>query len=299
MKQQSQPNTQNKLLTAAAIPAFNEEKYIGTIVLKARQYVDEVIVVDDGSTDQTAKIARLAGATVLQHPQNMGYGAAIRTILAEGKKREFNALVVLDGDSQHNPDEIPLVLSPLGEGFDLVIGSRAQQKDNIPGYRRVGQKVIGGASRVLSGENLTDSESGFRAFSKKALQLLDLKENGMAVSAETISNATEKGLKITERPISITYTGDSSTLNPVVHGLGVMGRIAVMISERKPLFFFGVGGLILILIGLIAGFRAIGLVFQGSPALNGYSLVSGVLLIIGIFSSFTGIILHTLMRRNS
>lgn len=299
MKQPSQSPRQNRPKVAAAIPAFNEEKYIGTVVLKTRQYVDETIVVDDGSTDQTAKVARLAGATVIQHQQNKGYGASIKTLLSEARKKDIGILVLLDGDSQHNPDEIPELIKPISEGFDLVIGSRAQQKKNIPGYRRIGQGVIANFSRVLSGKNLSDSESGFRAFSRKALDLLELKENGMAISAETISRATEKGLKITERPISITYTEDGSTLNPVVHGMGVVGRIIAMISERRPLFFFGVGGAILVTFGAIAGIEAFSIVLSGGGAITGYALVSVLLLVIGVFSVFTGIILNTLIKRKS
>ncbi len=297
MKQPSQSPRQSKPKVAAAIPAFNEEQYIGTVVLKTRQYVDEIIVVDDGSTDQTANIARLAGATVIQHKHNQGYGATIKTLLAEAKKRDIGILVLLDGDAQHNPDEIPELIEPISEGFDLVIGSREQQKNDIPGYRRIGQKVIARFSGILSGNNLSDSESGFRVFSRKAIDLLELKENGMAISAETISRATEQGLKITERPISVRYTEDGSTLNPVVHGLGVMGRIIVMISERRPLFFFGVGGAILVILGLLAGIRALSIILGGGGALSGWSLASFLLLVIGVFSVFTGIILNTLIKR--
>jgi glycosyltransferase involved in cell wall biosynthesis len=178
MKHPFQSSQQSRPRVAAAIPAFNEEKYIGTIVLKTRQYVDETIVVDDGSSDQTARVARLAGATVVQHQQNRGYGVSIQTLLTEAKKKDIGILVLLDGDFQHNPDEIPELIKPISEGFDLVIGSREQQKKNIPPYRRVGQKVIARFSRTLSGEELTDSESGFRAFSRKAIELLELKENG-------------------------------------------------------------------------------------------------------------------------
>ena len=297
MKQPSHSSQESRPKVVAAIPAFNEEKYIGTVVLKARQYVDEVIVVDDGSTDQTANVARLAGATVIQHKQNKGYGASLQTILAEAKKKDLNIFVLLDADSQHNPDEIPRLIKPISEGFDLVIGSREQQRGNIPRYRRFGQRVISYFSRVLSRERLFDSESGFRVFSPKAIAVLELRENGMAVSAETIAKAAEKGLKITERPISVRYTRDSSTLHPVIHGFEVVGRIIAMISERRPLFFFGLGGVIMIVLGFLAGLRVLNIAFGGGGIATGTALVSILLVIIGVFSVFTGIILYTLARR--
>ncbi|MEE8419023.1 MAG: glycosyltransferase [Dehalococcoidales bacterium] len=297
MKKSSGSSNQDRPRIAAAIPAFNEESYIGTIVLKTSQYVDETIVVDDGSTDRTADVARLAGATVIQHGHNRGYGASIKSLLAEAKKRNFDILVLLDADSQHNPDEIPELIKPISEGYDLVIGSRYEQKENIPRYRRIGQKVIGYFSKVLSGENLSDSESGFRVFSRKAINMLELQENGMAISAETIARAAEKGLKITERPISIRYTADGSTLNPVVHGFSVLGRIIVMISEKRPLFFFGIGGVVSIILGILAALRAFSIVMGGGGAVSGYTLIAILLFFIGVLSIFTGIILNVLIKR--
>jgi glycosyltransferase involved in cell wall biosynthesis len=297
MKQSSQFSNQNRPKVAAAIPAFNEEKYIGTIVLKTRQYVDEVIVVDDGSSDQTAEVAKLAGATVIRHERNRGYGASVQTLLAEAKKKDLNILVLLDADAQHNPDEIPDLIKPISDGFDLVIGSRVQGGSNVPRYRRIGQRVISYFSHILSGQKVSDSESGFRVFSRKAIDSLELKENGMAVSAETIAKVAEKGLKITERPISIRYTEDGSTLNPVVHGFEVLRRVIAMISERRPLFFFGVGGIILITLGLLAGIRVVSIVSQGGGLAMGTALISILLLVIGVFSVFTGIILDVVIRR--
>jgi len=280
-----------------AIPAYNEERYIGSVILKAQQYADEVIVLDDGSIDGTSEIARLAGATVMRHEENKGYGAAIQSLLAEAKKKNPDILVLLDADSQHNPEDIPPLIEPILEGFDLVVGSREQQRVKIPAYRRIGQRVLSYLSGILSRKQLSDSESGFRVFSKKAITVLEPRENGMAVSAETIADAAEKGLKITEVPISIVYTKDGSTLNPIRHGLGVLARILAMISERRPLFFFGLGGSILATLGLIAGVMTLNILSAGGIMPTGTALLSVLLLTIGVFSIFTGIILHTLAGR--
>lgn len=280
-----------------AMPAYNEERYIGTLVLKARKYTDEVMVIDDGSTDGTAEISSLAGAIVIKHPENKGKGVAIQRILDDVKKTPPDVLVLLDADSQHNPDEIPRLIKPVLEGYDLVIGSRKDVKKSIPFYRRIGQKILLQLTRILARNRITDSESGFRAFSRRAITELKLSQKGFAVESEMIAVAEEKGLKITEVPISVKYTKDGSTLNPVRHGLGVLTQIMAMISERKPLFFFGIVGGILALAGLLAGIRTLNIIQDSGVMPIGTVLLSVLFFIVGIFCIFTGIILHTLSRR--
>ena len=281
----------------AAVPAYNEEKYVGTIVLKTRQYASEVIVLDDGSTDQTAHVARLAGALVIRHQQNKGKGASIRMLLAEARKRNPDVLVLLDADSQHNPDEIPVLIKPISEGFDLVIGSREQQRHNIPPYRRIGQRLLSYFSGILSGERQLDSECGFRALSRKAIAELKLEQTGFAIETEMIAAATDSGLRITQVPISAIYTKDGSTMNPVAHGLGVLSRIITMISERKPLVFFGVTGLTLVAVGAIAAARVLHIFSMGGVIPIGTALLAVLFLNVGIFTVFTGMILSILARR--
>lgn len=276
------------------MPAFNESKYIGTLVLDTRQYVDEVIVIDDGSSDDTSKIASLAGATVVSHPINQGYGAAIVSIFNETRKRDPDILIILDADSQHNPGDIPRIIQPILDGNDVVIGTRDKQASKIPLYRRFGQKVISGSLKFLSKNPLSDSECGFRAFSRKAIASLNLQENGMAVSAETVAEAFHLGLKVTQVPVSVTYGKDSSTLNPVTHGLGVFTRVLIMISERRPLFFFGLAGVIIILAGLVAGVVTIRLYSQSGVVSTPWSLIAVFLIILGVISIFNGLTLYTM-----
>jgi len=121
----------------------------------------------------------------------------------------------------------------------------------------------------------------------------------MAVSAETIAAAAEKGLNVTQIPISAIYTKDGSTLKPVPHGLGNLAWIVSMISERRPLFFFGIAGAILIVLGILAGINVLTTLSSTGQMLAGTAIISALLLIIGIFSIFTGIILNRLSKRNS
>ena len=281
----------------AALPAYNEGKYIGSLVLQAKQYVDKVVVVDDGSTDHTSKVAELAGAIVVRHVENKGYGSAIRRILAEAKKQNADILVILDADSQHNPEEIPSLIKGITEGFDIVIGSREMQRNVIAPYRRMGQKVLLRLTRIASRRKLSDTESGFRAYSRKAIATLELKEKGMAVSSEIVSEATAKELKITEVPISVIYTKDGSTLNPVRHGFGVLHRIIVMISERRPLLFFGLLGSVLMVFGAVAGIGVLRVYYGSQIFAIGSALITILLITIGMLSIFTGVILDVLVRR--
>ena len=297
MTQQTRGTQQTELKVLAGICAYNEARYLGTIVLQARQYVDEVIVVDDGSTDNTAMVAELAGATVIRHTENRGKGVAIQSILAEAKRRNPGVLVLLDADAQHDPSEIPVLAKPISEGFDLVIGSREAQKDRTPRYRRIGQKVIFRSSRLASKTNIVDSESGYRALSPKAIKKLDLKAQGFGIESEMIANAADKKLKITEVPISNIYTKDGSTLHPIRHGIDVLSRIIIMISQRRPLFFFGLAGGILLVIGLIIGIRVINVAATTGELAIGSTILTTLFIIAGILTIFTGIILNALGRR--
>lgn len=216
----------------AAMPAYNESRHIDAMVRRASRHVDEVIVLDDGSTDGTSEIAQSSGATVLRQNKNQGKGAAIRRIIAEAGRRHSDVLVLLDADGQHDPNEIPRFVKSISAGYDLVIGSRQAEAHKTPPYRRLGQRILLCATRTLTGVRLTDSESGFRALSAKAIAELTLKEKGFAIETEMIAEAAAKGLKITEIPIANIYTADGSTQNPVRHGFSVLFRIVVMMVKK-------------------------------------------------------------------
>lgn len=226
----------------AVIPCYNEGPFIGEVVSKARKYVDLVIVVDDGSHDGTAEAARAAGALVVKHTFNRGYGEAIRSCFEAAKANDADILVILDGDGQHNSAEVARLLAPILNGrADLVIGSRfLGGRSSVPRYRRFGIGVITFLFNLGSRVKVSDSQSGFRAYSRRILDVFSLTEKGMGISVELLIKARGKGFIIQEVPISCSYHAKSSTLNPVRHGLGV--ALTVMKLRFKNLLRRSIGG---------------------------------------------------------
>ena len=211
----------------AIIPAYNEEKALADVIGKTLGHVDEVIVVDDGSSDKTSEVAIGAGARVIKHSVNLGKGEALQS----GFKAIGNdsIIITIDGDGQHNPSEIPDLVRPIIEdGADLVNGSRYMNgpEENTPAYRRVGQKVLDIATNISAGTKVTDSQSGFRAFSPKSKNVFRFKDTGFGIESEMLVDASEAGLKIVEVPITVRYDLDGSTKDPITHGVGVLFNIA-------------------------------------------------------------------------
>lgn len=229
-RQRSQP------AIIAAIPCLNEKDFIGGIVTRTSQYVDRVIVIDDGSSDGTAGVARAAGAEVIGHKVRKGAGAATRSGFEAARANNADILVTIDGDGQHNPDEIPRLLAAVVKNkADLVIGSRfLKAETNMPGYRKFGIDVITWLYNLGSKAKITDSQSCFRAHSRRLIDTVDITEDGFGFSVEVLIKARKKNLVITEVPISCLYHPQGSSLNPVVHGLGVAWKvIKLRLSLRK------------------------------------------------------------------
>jgi glycosyltransferase involved in cell wall biosynthesis len=244
-----------KAFVVACIPAYNEELTIAKVVLRARRHVDRVIVCDDGSTDMTAELAEACGAELIRHERNMGYGAAIGSLFRKAREIGADIMVTLDADGQHDPDDIPRLIEPILNGeADIVIGSRflADERE-IPMYRKVGIRIINYVMRMKIGR-LSDTQSGFRAYSKRALEVLKPTENGMAVSTEILLKAEEFGLSIREVPVKILYNVEkSSKMNPIIHGLDVILGTIKHMSIKHPLMFYGIPGVISLLVALISG----------------------------------------------
>lgn len=283
----------------AILPAFNEEISIGSMVLHAREHAERVLVVDDGSSDRTAEIARFAGAEVIRHPKNMGKGVALRTGFALAGQNGAKVIVTMDTDGQHDPEEIPKLVAPILQGeADMVNGSRyIYGKDrNTPFYRRIGQKVLDKATNLNCGLHITDTQSGFRAFSKKSLGVFGFKSNGLAIESEMLMDAANAGLKIKEVGIGVRYDVDCSSENPVSHGIKVLVKVLEDIELNKPLFYFTVPGMLCSVVGLAMGMVFLQDFYQGRELRFGPTLLMIILTLVGVFMTFTGIILHTMAK---
>jgi len=233
MPQSSQPSKAMRLKTIAAIPCFNTDRFIADVVSRAKKHVDEVIVIDDGSHDNTSEVARAAGALVITHEINRGYGESINSCFEAAKTRAADTLVIFDGDGQHNPDELSKVIAPiLNRQADIVIGSRfLSGQTNMPRYRKFGIDVITFLYNFGFKAKVSDAQSGFRAFNRKVLDAFTPTEKGMGLSVEILIKAREKGFTIKEAPISCLYHPTSSSLNPIIHGLSVVFAVIRLRSK--------------------------------------------------------------------
>ena len=279
----------------ACIPAYNEEQHIQEVIKKSLPHVDKVVVCDDGSTDNTAKIAKDAGAIVISQ-KNQGYGAAIATLFNYARKENAQIMITLDGDGQHNPDQIPLLTNAIiTHNVDVAIGSRfLDDTTHASGYRKTGIKIITSASNYGTNFKVSDSQSGFRAYSKDAIDAIHPTEQGMAVSTEILLKISNKGLSLAEVPITISYDGDTSEQHSVPHGVSVLMNTLKYVSIRHPIKFYGIPGLVLIVVGTILGGIFLDAYLNQQVVFYGSLLGSVVLFLLGAILSLTAIILFSM-----
>ena len=279
----------------AAIPAYDEEATIGSVVLMTKKYVDEVIVVDDGSKDKTAEVADLAGARIVKHERNIGYGAAIQSCFSAARTLDADVMVIMDADGQHNTEEIETLIQPIiNKEADIVNGSRfLDKRSKIPFYRKIGMTILNKTTSAASKE-VSDSQSGFRAYSKKAIKSLKLKEDTMGIGSEILIKAHKNNLKIKEIPINVRYDKGKSAQNPLDHGFDVIISIIKIISEKHPLMFFGGVGTVLLMFGLFSGYLVVKDYNRAPDLAVGSALITLLLVILGMFLMSTGVILYTL-----
>ncbi|WP_324661910.1 glycosyltransferase family 2 protein [Haloarcula sediminis] len=243
------------------IPAYNEADTVGGVVRAARESAADVLVVDDGSDDRTAAVATEAGATVLQHDENRGYGAALGTLFAAAHDHGVDHLVVVDADGQHDPtDALDLVAAQRSSDGDIVIGSRFVDgaETDMPLYRRVGLGVINGLTGAAlwlgySSERVADTQSGFRAYNAEAIELLACRadlSDGMDASLDILFHAADENYSFAETPVDVTYdVAEANTHNPVAHGTVLVSNIFGRVLSDRPGRVLGVPGSLCLLLG--------------------------------------------------
>jgi len=274
-----------KVETVALIPAYNEEGRIGAVVREAKKYVDLVIVADDGSADNTAKEAEEAGAAVIRHPQNMGKGAAVATLIKAALAADAKYAVLLDADGQHDPADIPKFLQALKSGADHAVGNRFPHT-KMPTIRRLGYKALALLHRILIAK-LSDPFNGYRSFTRRALETLN-QDFDPAYGIETEINLRMSQLKTKEIPIQIKYNRESSKEIFILQGLNIFWSIIWTYLANNPLKTVITG--VLTLAGSALFFDIVVFLFNITRYIRlTFTTIAGVLEIVGILLIAVGI----------
>ena len=286
-------------MLVVGLPAYNEEKNIAKIIIQLQKVADKIIVCDDGSRDLTGVISERLGAIVITHHKNLGYGAAIRSLFLKAKEIDADILVTFDADNQHMIEDIKKVIEPIElNKADMVIGSRFLEKkeNSVPAYRKFGIKAITKISNLSTDVKVTDSQSGFRAYSKKVLETIIPSEYGMGVSTEILIKANKNNFRIIEVPITVRYEGDTSTHNPVSHGTSVILSTLKFISIENPLKFYGIPGIIFLVVGLFFIVWTVQVFAESRMIVTNISLIGIGSTIFGMILLMTSIILYSLVN---
>ena len=265
-------------------------------MIRAAKHANEVLVVDDGSKDDTATIAEHVGAVVVRHENNEGKGAAVRDCFEYAKHSGADVLVTMDGDGQHEASDIPILVDALvKKHVDVVIGSRLGKPPDMSRFRWLGGRALDHMTGIRVGDKLADSQSGFRAYSRRAIEVLAPSELGMSVDSELIKKAEDIGLGIDFVPVIVTYSGKTSTTHPMLHWLEVFFGIVKYVSIRHPLLFYGVFSLIFLFISFVFGLLTLDYYQRWGRVITNLALVSVAAGILGFLALFTGVILFTLI----
>ncbi|MDQ1275315.1 MAG: hypothetical protein QG610_888 [Euryarchaeota archaeon] len=283
---------------SVVLPAFNKEASIGSIVLLTKHYSDNVIVVDDGSSDRTAEIASKAGAHVVVHDVNKGKGAALKTGFTAASDLGADVIVTMDSDGQYNPADIPNLVAPIIKGnAEMVNGSRYL---NYPGktpplYRRVDQTLQDTTTKMNFNLKITDAQSGFRAYSASTKNIFRFSGKKAAIENEMLADAGRSGIRIIEVEIGTYNNSGVSIRNPAKYILGALKTVVADIETNKPLYFYSVPGFALATCGFYMGFKFMEAFFLGSTSLNfGHTFLMVFLALVGAYMTLRGIIEHSM-----
>ena len=282
------------------MPAYNEENSIFELIRKIEPFVDKIIVCDDGSTDKTEQKARDAGAHVIRHKKNLGKGGAMKSLFNYANNIDADIMITMDGDGQFLPEEMVRLIEPIqNNNFDLVIGNRFLDKKEMPSYRKAGNKILDSFTKLAANLPFEDTQSGFRSYSKTAIEKISFSSNGFGVDSEILIDAVNKNLKITEKYVTVIYnTGEkTSTKNPVSHSVGVLASIIELIAINHPLRYLGIPGLIFLVIGITYSIIAI-MLFNDTRY---FSIPSTLLalgsLVVGLMLLLMSVVLYSISHR--
>ena len=267
------------------IPTYNEEQKISELVKNSLRCCDSVVVCDDGSSDNTVHEAETAGAYVIKHSTNKGKGAALKSLFKFVLHTNSDVIVTMDGDGQFLPEEIPKISKPIINGkSDIVIGYRFENEEEIPSYRKVGNKFLDKISNVASNLSFRDTQSGFRAYSINAIKKIKFTNDGFAADSEILIDAAQKGLKISEVKVTVIYDtkGKTSTKNPISHGGGVLISLIELILIKRPLSFLGIPGLIILMVGIYSSTYVLSIFNETRYFSIPFTLISMSLITLGI-----------------
>lgn len=288
------------------IPAYNEGDSIAAVVRSVREYTDDVVVVDDGSDDDTAAQAREAGATVVEHETNQGYGAALKTVFKTADRYDAQRLVIIDADGQHDPADIPTLVEQQDEsGANIVIGSRFTEDATTDAslYRRFGLFVVNVCTNLSLGVArsqswISDTQSGFRAYDRTAIESLandDSIADRMSASTDILYHAHSEDYEVAEVGTEITYdVEDASSRHPVKHGVNLIMNLLRTVEHERPITVLGIPGLLAILVGVGFGYWTFANYIATDTFPIGLAVMTTFFGLAGGFASFTAIILHSL-----
>lgn len=225
-----------KLPILAILPAFNESSRIGPVIKSCLRFVDKVVVIDDGSQDETQKVSEAAGAVVVRHAQNRGKGAAIRTAFETFAADSLPWLVLLDSDGQHDPADIPMLYDSAQRGsFDLVLGNRMRDTRRMPWVRIATNRFMSWLISRIAGQPMPDTQCGYRLFSRRLLGSLDLNftTTHYDLESEILFQVGRAGHRIGSCPVKTIYQGEPSHINPVVDTLRFFRLVARTLRSRQ------------------------------------------------------------------
>lgn len=299
-------NTRNKCTVGkiskniiAVLPAYNEETSIGSIILLAKLYTDNVIVVDNASSDQTAEIAKKAGAEVIVHQTNTGKSSALETGFKAAVDLGADIIVTMSSNGHHNPADIPKLVAPIIKGsVDIVNGSlylNSLDRTSLV-YSRVGQTILGRLTKK-NPRKIRDPQTTFRAYAASTKDIICFDSQGMSIESILLADAGKSGLRIKEVEIGTHRSFGDQVKNPTKYMLGFLKAVVRDIEVNKPLYFYAVPGFALATCGFYMDLKFLEDIILGIESLHFWPVFLMIFLsVAGVCMTMGGIVKHSLVE---